>query len=66
MGKSLDPKVAEKVMLKQGWKPLEPYKSALAKWRCKCIKCNLNKWYLIEFHHLDPSKKYKSVKLYRN
>jgi hypothetical protein len=29
--------------------------------RCKCIKCSLDKWYLIEFHHLDPSKKYKSV-----
>jgi len=29
--------------------------------RCKCVKCNLDKWYLIEFHHLDPSKKYKSV-----
>lgn len=29
--------------------------------RCKCIKCNLNKWYLIEFHHLIPSEKYKSV-----
>jgi hypothetical protein len=39
MPKKLDPKVAEKVMIKQGWKPLEPYKSALAKWKCKCIKC---------------------------
>jgi hypothetical protein len=30
--------------------------------RCKCIKCGLdNKWYLIEFHHLDPSTKYKGV-----
>lgn len=29
--------------------------------RCKCVKCHLKKWYLIEFHHLDPSKKYKSV-----
>lgn len=29
--------------------------------RCKCIKCGLNKWYLIEFHHLIPSLKYKSI-----
>ena len=29
--------------------------------KCKCIKCNLNKWYLIEFHHIDPSTKYKDV-----
>lgn len=39
MPKKIEPKVAEKVMIKQGWKPLEPYKSALAKWKCKCIKC---------------------------
>ena len=30
--------------------------------RCKCIKCGLdNKWYLLEFHHLNPKEKYKSV-----
>jgi hypothetical protein len=29
--------------------------------RCECIKCGLKKWYLIEFHHLDPSTKYKGV-----
>ena len=29
--------------------------------RCKCIKCKLDKWYLIEFHHMDPSTKYKGV-----
>jgi len=28
----------------------------------KCCKCGLdNKPYLLEFHHLEPSKKYKSV-----
>ena len=39
MSKKLDPKVAEKVMLKAGLKPLEPYRSALTKWKCKCLKC---------------------------
>ncbi|MBC8395573.1 MAG: hypothetical protein H8E16_00555 [Flavobacteriales bacterium] len=29
--------------------------------QCSCIKCGLKKWYIIEFHHLDPSKKYKSI-----
>jgi hypothetical protein len=29
---------------------------------CKCKKCGLsNKPYLLEFHHLDPSIKYKNV-----
>jgi hypothetical protein len=29
---------------------------------CKCAKCGLsNKPYLLEFHHLDPSTKYKDV-----
>jgi len=41
MPKKIDPKVAKKVMIKQGWKPLEPYKSALYKWKCRCIKCGL-------------------------
>jgi hypothetical protein len=38
-GKKLDPKVAEKVMLKAGLKPLEPYKSNNAKWKCLHIAC---------------------------
>ena len=25
--------------------------------RLKCLKCSLDKWYLIEFHHLDPKTK---------
>jgi hypothetical protein len=39
MPKKLDPKVAEKIMLKAGLKPLEPYKNALTKWKCLCLNC---------------------------
>ena len=39
MAKKLDPKLAEKVMLKAGLKPLEPYKNAISRWKCKCLKC---------------------------
>ncbi len=39
MPKKLNPKVAERAMLSAGLKPLEPYKSALSKWKCRCIKC---------------------------
>ena len=29
---------------------------------CSCTKCGLSdKWYLLEFHHIDPSKKFKSI-----
>jgi len=38
-GKKLDPKVAEKVMLKAGLKPLEPYKKGNSKWKCIHLKC---------------------------
>ena len=41
MPKKLDPKVAEKVMLDGGWKPLEPYKSASIPWKSECLKCGL-------------------------
>ena len=34
-----DPKVAEKLMLAAGLKPLEPYRSANEKWKCLHIKC---------------------------
>jgi len=37
--KKLDPKVAEKIMLKAGLKPLEPYKNAITKWKSRCLKC---------------------------
>ena len=39
MPRKLDPKVAEAVMLRAGLKPLEPYVSALAKWKCLHLKC---------------------------
>lgn len=40
MGKPrLDPKVTESVMLKAGLKPLEPFKSFNAKWKCLHIQC---------------------------
>ena len=26
-----------------------------------CIKCSLKKWYLLEFHHIDPSTKTKNI-----
>lgn len=40
MGKArLDPKVTKSVMLKAGLKPLEPYKSFHAKWKCLHIEC---------------------------
>ena len=39
MPNKLDPKVAEAVMLKAGLKPLEPYKGAVAKWKCLHIPC---------------------------
>jgi len=40
MPKKLDPKVAEKVMLQAGLKPLEPYKNASSPWKSKCNKCS--------------------------
>jgi recombinational DNA repair protein (RecF pathway) len=39
VGKKLDPKVAEAVMLKAKLKPLEPYTNSNTKWKCKCLKC---------------------------
>jgi len=40
MGKAkLDPKVTKSVMIKAGLKPLEPYKSFSAKWKCLHIEC---------------------------
>jgi hypothetical protein len=37
--KKLDPKLAEKVMLKAGLKPLVPYPSSDKPWKCKCMVC---------------------------
>jgi hypothetical protein len=39
MPKKLDPKVAEKVMLKAGLKPVEPYKGSKVPWKCIHIEC---------------------------
>jgi hypothetical protein len=39
MSKKLDPKMAEKVMLKAGLRPLEPYVGSINKWRCVHIAC---------------------------
>lgn len=37
--KPIDAKTAIAIMLKSGFKPLEPYKNSKAKWKCKCIRC---------------------------
>ena len=39
MGKRLDPKEAEAVMLKAGLKTLEPFVRSHDKWKCKCLVC---------------------------
>lgn len=39
MSKKLDPKMAEKVMLKAGLKPLEPYTGNNTKWKCLHVAC---------------------------
>ena len=39
MGKRLDPKEAEAIMLNAGLKPLELYTNAHTKWTCKCLVC---------------------------
>ena len=39
MTKRIDPKVAEKIMLKAGLKPLESYKNNHSRWKSQCIKC---------------------------
>ena len=37
--RKLDPKVAEKVMLKAGLKPLVPYTNVRTKWKSRCLTC---------------------------
>jgi hypothetical protein len=39
MSKKHDSKDVEKIMLEAGLEPLEPYKNALTKWKCKCLAC---------------------------
>lgn len=41
MPKKIDPGMAEQVMLRGGWKTLEPYKNALHPWKSECLKCGL-------------------------
>jgi len=37
--KKLDSSDAAGLMLKAGLKPLEPYKTSITKWKCKCLVC---------------------------
>lgn len=39
MPKKLDSNDAVGLMLKAGLKPLEPYKTSISKWKCKCLVC---------------------------
>jgi hypothetical protein len=39
VSKRTDPKLAERLMLEAGLKPLEPYKSANEKWKCLHLDC---------------------------
>jgi len=39
MSKRLNPKHAEQVMLKAGYKPLVPYSLSHKPWKCKCLVC---------------------------
>jgi hypothetical protein len=38
-GKKVDPDYAVHQMLAKGVQPLEPFKSASTKWKCRCLKC---------------------------
>ena len=38
-GKKVDPQEAYDFMVSRGLTPLEPYKRADGKWKCRCIKC---------------------------
>ena len=39
MSKQNDPALVREVMLQAGLEPLEPYRNALAKWKCRCLGC---------------------------
>jgi hypothetical protein len=39
-GNVVDPADAKKLFIKAKLKPLEPYKGADTKWKCKCMKCD--------------------------
>ena len=58
MGKKVDSRVAEKIMLNAGWKPLEPYQGAQNKWRSECTTCGN-----IDFPRLSNVKKGTGCKI---
>ena len=35
----IDPEEAAETMRKAGLEPMEPYRTALTKWKCKCMQC---------------------------
>jgi recombinational DNA repair protein (RecF pathway) len=39
MPAKLDPKIAERVMIAAGLKPLEPYVNSITEWKSKCLDC---------------------------
>lgn len=39
MSRKIDPLAAEARMISAGLQPLEPYKSAISDWKCKCVTC---------------------------
>lgn len=39
MSRRVDPKKAEKVMLRVGLQPIQPFSRSHDNWRCKCLKC---------------------------
>lgn len=36
----LDPKTTFDLMIKKGYKPLEPYKASKSRWKCECLLCH--------------------------
>ena len=38
--KKLDTQVVTNLMLKRGFKPLEPYTTARSRWKCECLTCH--------------------------
>jgi len=50
MANKLDPKVAEKVMLKAKFQPLEPYQGASTPWKVKCLLCE--KIVKVSYHNI--------------
>jgi hypothetical protein len=55
MAKKIDSGAAEKILVKVGLTPLEPYKNSTQKWKSKCDKCKE-----INFRSLKSIKKHKN------